>query len=175
MATSSFIVLLFLSLGQLYFTSSELVEFNKAGSFTAVSGESLVLNCTATSLYIIEMMEIGERRTIDEKILYRIPQLGEPSTSHVPEQCQYSNIEIPCSKIVHISVNASMDGKSYQCRIVKRDGANNDYIYSQGGNLHGMSIAYIYSAANITCLFHYPVIDVNTTTSSGETNILCLF
>ena len=134
---ASFILLVVLTLGQLYLTASQ-VEFNKAGSFTAVSGDRLVLNCTATSLYIIEVMEIGEVYTIEEKIWHGIPQLGDPSKSHEPDECQHSDNEIPCSKIVHITVNASMDGKSYQCRIIKRDGINNYSIYSQGGYLQGM-------------------------------------
>lgn len=135
---ASFIILVVLTLGQLHSTASQLqVGFNKAGSFAAVSGESLVLNCTATSLYVIEVMEIGERFTIEEKIQYGTPQLGDPSMSYEPAECQHSDIETPCSKIVHIIVNASMDGKSYQCRIFKREGNNNYFIYSQGGYLQG--------------------------------------
>ena len=142
MSTVNFIVILLLE--QLYFTASQLVEFNKAGSFTAISGESLVLNCTSTSTYIIEVMEIGERFTIDEKIQYGIPQLGDPSISYEPPECQHSHVEIHCSKIVHITMNSSMDGKSYQCRIFKREGNNNYFIYSQAGYLHGRAL---YSAA----------------------------
>ena len=143
---STFKLIVVVLLEQLYFTAPQ-VEFNKAGSFTAVSGERLVLNCTATSLYIIEVMEIGEVNTIEEKIHYGIPQLGDPSASYEPEECQHSDIETPCSKIIHVTVNSSTDGKSYQCRIFKRDGSNNYYIYSRGGYLHGIAI---YSATNIT-------------------------
>ena len=127
-----------LTRGQLHLLTASRVdlEFNIAGSFAAVSGDRLVLNCTATSLYVIEVMEIGERFTIDEKIHYDTPQLGNPSASYEPAECQHLNNEIPCSKIVNITVNTSMDGKSYQCRIIKRDG--NDIIYSQGGYLQGI-------------------------------------
>ena len=137
MAAFSFIILMVVTLGQLYLTASQ-VEFNKAGTFTAVSGERLVLNCTTTSQYTIEVMEIGEVNTIDEKIQYSTPQLGNPSASYEPEECQHSDNEVPCSKIVHITVNSSMDGKSYQCRIFKREGIGNYYIYSQGGHLQGI-------------------------------------
>ena len=114
------------------------VELNIAGSFTVVSEERLVLNCTASSVYVIEVIEIGEVYAIDEKLRYSIPQLGDPSASYEPDECQHLNNEIPCSRIVHITVNASMDGKSYQCRIFKREGIGNYYIYSQKGNLQGI-------------------------------------
>ena len=136
MFTFNFIVVLLLE--RLYFSAPQHVKFNKSGSFTAVSGESLVLNCTATSAYVIEVMEIGEDTTIDEKIYYGIPQVGDPSASYEPPECQHSHIEIPCSKIVHVTVNITMYGKSYQCRIIKREG--NNIIYSQGGYLHGITI-----------------------------------
>ena len=77
------------------------------------------------------------------KIQYGIPQLGDPSASYEPPECQHSDIEIPCSKIVNVTVNSTMDGKSYQCHIIiKREGI---ISYSQGGYLHGIAI--IYSAS----------------------------
>ena len=57
------------------------VEFSGAGTLEADLGETLFLNCSATSFHVIELLEIGQYYSIDEKLSFNHPaQSGNPVT-----------------------------------------------------------------------------------------------
>ena len=105
-----------------------------AGRIEVDLGVRLTLNCSSSSYYTTEFLEIGQRFTIDEKLLYDIPQHGNPAVSYVPAGCQHSPQEIQCCRVLQITVVQSMDGRSYQCRATGNQGDQAVY-YSRGGHL----------------------------------------
>lgn len=117
----------------LHVAASE-VEFKEAGEIEVDLGERLTLICSASSLYDIELLQIGEILTVEEKIAYNTSQHGNPSMHYDPEGCQRSVEAVLCSKIYSITVTGNMHGRSYQCLVSDND----DTYYSQGGYVRGM-------------------------------------
>ena len=114
------------------------MEFSGAGTLEPDLGETLFLYCSATSFHVIELLEIGQNYSIDEKLSFDHPaQPGNPVTRYEPEGCSFMEEERQCSKVVTITVTEKMDGKAYQCLAFRRD---HEHIitYSKGGYVRGM-------------------------------------
>jgi hypothetical protein len=108
------------------------IEFNRAGVIDADLGERLFFNCSATSDHVIDLLEIGQDHTIDEKLSYDPSQPGTPVTRYEPEGCTFSEEGSQCSKVINITVTEDMVGKAYQCRSFRRE-YENHMTYSKGG------------------------------------------
>ena len=100
-------------------------------------GDRLTLNCSSSSYYATEFLEIGQQYTIDEKLIYLIPQHGNPAVSYVPTGCQHSVQDIECCRVLEITVVQLMDRRSYLCRATEKQGdqavyySDRSYLLSQ--------------------------------------------
>ena len=100
-------------------------------------GGVLLLNCSSSSTYFVEFIEIGQPLTIDEKIAFDIEQEGNPRLRYSQEGCWDNDPpDIDCIKTLEMDVVESLHGKSFQCRARTRD-PNHVTYYSEGSYLHG--------------------------------------
>ena len=121
---------------KIQFTATH-IEFNGTGTIETALGERLSLNCTSTFHHVIDLLEIGQSDTIDEKLAYNSYQPGNPVTHYEPVGCSFSEEDGQCSKVIHITVTEDIDGKAYQCRTFER-GDEDHMTYSKGGYVRGM-------------------------------------
>ena len=100
-------------------------------------GGVLRLNCSSSSTYVVEFIEIGQPITIEQEIAYNIEQEGNPRVHYSQEGCQHNDPpEIACIKTLEMDVVESLHGKSFQCRARTRY-LNHVTYYSEGSYLHG--------------------------------------
>ena len=128
------------TIGDIYLHSSlytgSPVKLIDAGLIEVDLGDRLTLNCSSSSYYATEFLEIGQQYTIDEKLVYLIPQHGNPAVSYVPTGCRHSPQDIQCCRVLEITMVQSMDRSSYQCRATEKQGDQAVY-YSERSYLLG--------------------------------------
>ena len=110
-------------------------------------GGVLQLNCSSSSMYLIEFMEIGQSLTVEDEVAYGIEQDGNPRVRYSQEGCLY-NVppHITCIKTLEMDIVESLHGKSFQCRARTRE-MNPIMYYSEGSYLHG--------TFKMTCIMMY--------------------
>ena len=113
------------------------VAFNGTGIISVNDGETLIFECSARAYHLIELLEIGQILTFEEKKTYSV--LPDNITMYYePTNCSFIDDDSQCSKIYVLTVTADMDRKAYQCRSLRRNEHNAPIFYSEGGYIQGI-------------------------------------